>query len=319
MSNKAIEIQKFISGWDWNRVLQVWNNRIDDFSIQLDPLFTRIPVYDPEYPSGRENVLSWWPIENLPKYQIKLQRHLYRYPGTMGPCHPYDMLKGAMDTLEYLWLNKDDKSKITAVLISASLFSRLFSSRNHYPRDNWPPFHAVVELSKWSGEQWDSEYTWQHYHTDVLPSQNSDYSCHVSDMNGLIRYLAEEHAQVFLNFRPVSIEFVDTPDPFIKRIIDNENKLERQRRREFEERLKRETEERRQKEKLTSKWRNISKEELERLVWSKPTTELSKELGVSDVAISKRCKSLGISKPGPGFWAKVKAGIIENPEGKPIK
>jgi transcriptional regulator of aromatic amino acid metabolism len=49
---------------------------------------------------------------------------------------------------------------------------------------------------------------------------------------------------------------------------------------------------------------NISKEELERLVWEKSTTEIARELGVSDVAIAKRCKKLGIEKPGRGYWAK---------------
>ena len=51
----------------------------------------------------------------------------------------------------------------------------------------------------------------------------------------------------------------------------------------------------------------VSPEELELLVWSKPTVEVAKILGVSDVAIAKRCKKLGIDKPPRGYWAKVKA------------
>jgi hypothetical protein len=52
----------------------------------------------------------------------------------------------------------------------------------------------------------------------------------------------------------------------------------------------------------------ITKEDLEYLVWSYPTTEVAKILGVSDVAVSKRCKKLSISKPPRGYWAKIKAG-----------
>ena len=52
-------------------------------------------------------------------------------------------------------------------------------------------------------------------------------------------------------------------------------------------------------------------------VWSEPTTNLAKKFGVSDVAISKKCKSLGVIKPPPGFWAKVKAKKIEHPKGVP--
>ena len=35
-----------------------------------------------------------------------------------------------------------------------------------------------------------------------------------------------------------------------------------------------------------------------------PTVRIAKMLGVSDVAIGKRCKRLGIEKPGRGYWSK---------------
>lgn len=46
------------------------------------------------------------------------------------------------------------------------------------------------------------------------------------------------------------------------------------------------------------------KESLSRLVWSKPTSHLAKELGVSDAAINKRCIRHGITKPPAGYWLK---------------
>jgi hypothetical protein len=52
------------------------------------------------------------------------------------------------------------------------------------------------------------------------------------------------------------------------------------------------------------------KETLHHMVWSQPTTAVAEKLGVSDVAISKLCKNLGIEKPPRGYWAKVKAGKI---------
>lgn len=48
-----------------------------------------------------------------------------------------------------------------------------------------------------------------------------------------------------------------------------------------------------------------SKEELENLVWSKPSTEVAEQLGVSDVAVAKCCKRLGIDKPKRGYWQKL--------------
>ena len=48
----------------------------------------------------------------------------------------------------------------------------------------------------------------------------------------------------------------------------------------------------------------VSKEELESLIKEKPMTEIGKMFGVSDNAIKKRCKKLGIElKPMRGYWA----------------
>ena len=59
-----------------------------------------------------------------------------------------------------------------------------------------------------------------------------------------------------------------------------------------------------------------SRDELEKLVWEMPTTQVGALFGVSDKAIDKRCKSLGIAKPGRGYWtifkiAKAKAEVAE--------
>lgn len=50
-----------------------------------------------------------------------------------------------------------------------------------------------------------------------------------------------------------------------------------------------------------------SKNELEILIWSKPTTHLAQDFGVSDKAIEKWCKAYGIEKPPRGYWAKKQA------------
>lgn len=50
-----------------------------------------------------------------------------------------------------------------------------------------------------------------------------------------------------------------------------------------------------------------SKSELHELVWSISAVQLSKKLGVSDVAIAKWCKKYKIIKPDRGYWAKFEA------------
>jgi hypothetical protein len=54
-----------------------------------------------------------------------------------------------------------------------------------------------------------------------------------------------------------------------------------------------------------------SPEELEQYVWGMPTTHVAEIYGVSDKAIEKRCKKLGINKPPRGYWAKLHAGQID--------
>jgi hypothetical protein len=53
-----------------------------------------------------------------------------------------------------------------------------------------------------------------------------------------------------------------------------------------------------------------TKEELQQLVWSKPTTEIAKQYGVTDKAIEKWCKKCGVEKPPRGYWQKQKFGVL---------
>jgi hypothetical protein len=54
--------------------------------------------------------------------------------------------------------------------------------------------------------------------------------------------------------------------------------------------------------------RDLSREELFALVWERPTREIAKELGISDVAVGKLCEKLQVPKPPRGYWARVEAG-----------
>ena len=51
-----------------------------------------------------------------------------------------------------------------------------------------------------------------------------------------------------------------------------------------------------------------TKEELEKLLWEKPTTKLAEQFGVSDKAVEKWSKKYGLEKPPRGYWAKKKFG-----------
>lgn len=49
---------------------------------------------------------------------------------------------------------------------------------------------------------------------------------------------------------------------------------------------------------------------LQKEVWLVPTSVLASQYGVSDKALEKRCKKLGIEKPPRGYWAKIEEGYL---------
>jgi hypothetical protein len=47
-----------------------------------------------------------------------------------------------------------------------------------------------------------------------------------------------------------------------------------------------------------------SRDELYKMVWSKPTTQIASDFGVTDKAIEKWCKDYQIEKPYRGYWIR---------------
>ncbi|NWF59239.1 MAG: hypothetical protein HXY43_08020 [Fischerella sp.] len=62
----------------------------------------------------------------------------------------------------------------------------------------------------------------------------------------------------------------------------------------------------------TRKVERPSQEELQKLVWEKPTAQIAKDFGVSDKAVEKWCKVYGVEKPPRGYWVKKAYGKIQN-------
>jgi hypothetical protein len=49
---------------------------------------------------------------------------------------------------------------------------------------------------------------------------------------------------------------------------------------------------------------DYTRTEIFNLLWDAPTTKIAKQLGISDVALTKWCKKYDIPKPPVGYWAK---------------
>ncbi|WP_031431957.1 MULTISPECIES: hypothetical protein [Methylomicrobium] len=69
---------------------------------------------------------------------------------------------------------------------------------------------------------------------------SDDWIYKIDTMDALVRYLAEEHASLLLRYRPVVIEYVSEPDPFVAKSLREEYEIERQRQAEWRERREKE-------------------------------------------------------------------------------
>lgn len=56
----------------------------------------------------------------------------------------------------------------------------------------------------------------------------------------------------------------------------------------------------------------MTREELHEQIWSQPIRTLAASIGISDVALAKRCKTASVPVPPRGWWARKEAG-------KPVK
>jgi hypothetical protein len=133
---------------------------------------------------------------------------------------------------------------------------------------------------------------------------------------------------IISSYTAVIVDFESTPNPFVSKTLKVRDAEQRLRHRQWKQDYEackaiehKAIEQGRERElrhlhPRIDKWPNIPREELERLVWSKPTRLVAADFGVSDTAISKKCRLEDIRKPPRGFWARVDSGKIPHPQGK---
>jgi hypothetical protein len=201
-------ITAFMQKNDWKHIYWIWKKRLSDFATPINPLFHEAAIHDPGDPQRCGLEFAWWPRNELDKRQHDSQKHFNLRPGTYGPTHPfaYQGNKGELHTLELLWGYREAPEQLSAVLISASIFSRL-SSRTAYP-EKWPAFVCVEALTHLVNDQWRSESDyWHHANTTVLPYTSSDSVYQLGDLRSFITFLADEHAALLHQFAPVAVRF----------------------------------------------------------------------------------------------------------------
>lgn len=311
---------------DWNNIFSIWRRCIQERNIPLRPFFTEITVYDPGNPTGRDPVAMWLPDNSIRETHLALQRHFERWPGTNGPTYK-GLARGEFETLQYLWAYRNNVEAIAAIMISASLFPELKSSRKSYPWDEWPPRTDVLSVYNHILKKWHTgrKRPWHHSCVQLLPHDGIGNGVQCSSLSALIRSLADNHARILTTYRPVAVVFTDKRNPFITKTLVEEYILEESARITTETARKKEREAEAEWQKRMKikhpRWGEwpVSKEELTKLIWSMPAVKVAELFGISDDTVAKQCKCYGIKRPPLGFWVKVNAGNLPHPKGAPIE
>jgi hypothetical protein len=325
--NQRIEREKlvseFLAGWTPERLLSRWLDEAGELGIGAANLVQTIAISrGARQPASDEMRVEWWPkssVEQLRRSVTEAQAVSARPPET-NPAQDVEpaphATSGARHTIQCLLDAAGDPARSAAVLLGASLFTRVESARARYPRDAWPPFSVAQTLLRWARTKHACQ--WESACGATLPSHDSESDLIIGSVSQLVRFLAAEHARVLHRWTPVHIVVADEVSPrsthFVSGVYASPQAASPSRwpsQRPVEEPWRTVLHSQRvvidpAREKR-ERWLALSREELEALIWSKPQGELAKDLGVSDAALSKRCQTLGITKPGRGFWRKAQA------------
>jgi len=314
----------------WQEIYAIWEASIKAHDVNIEESFCLIRVSNPKMAQYQSKPFLYWDsVRPVREIAMIWQEHMDLHPTSYAAPIGFQNSSALATTIAHLWKNRTDKEQLAAILISASLASRMNNSRCHYPDEDWPYFPNVANLRdevlyKWLGEDRYGQL-WHHSSTTMLPDLKREWGSNCKTLSELIAFLADEHIEVLRQYRMVGVEIVVERDPLISAALKKKREERDKENAEFNASIQKRREEAANLEaqKLRdhpkfAEWYALTAEELEKLVWSKPATMLAKEFGLSDVMIGKRCKKLGVVKPKPGFWAKVDAGKVPHPQGKKV-
>ena len=202
----------------FDEALRRWTKQLKEFNYQPGDLFKHFELYHPNREEDLGGILGWWPVCDFVALQHQLQKSLEenRFDFQLnrlgaGP----EITKGVLTTAPYLWAARKDIELVGAILLEASLFARMGSSRARYPHDEWPDRQEVMEYRKVIRERLSSSLPefggWPRMCTYALPVHGQDWEFYIDSTYSLWRYLAEEHARIYSRYRILKIDFVDRP------------------------------------------------------------------------------------------------------------
>jgi len=309
---------------DFDKFYAKWTDAVAASGVSFDPLFQTVRIEAANPVAGGKADIHWWGAASVEGNVAKLQRVQDGIVTTMGEHDHCVRHHGIRETLEYLFQFRNDPKAVAAVLTAASLRARLFAACDGFVAvaEDFAAQEAFNQMS-WIYEAAinylrgiDADFTgWWPTLKIALPEPVGARPA-IAD---LATVLVAEQAALLKNWVPVVAEPVlsETRQAEVAGKTGHRSATWYAGRRskaavryaaEREERLANSAS-------RTDKWSSLTKEDLERLVWTKATRLVAKDYGVSDVAFAKRCRKEGVSKPPRGFWRKVEKGYIAHPNG----
>lgn len=313
---------------DWDSFYGNWQGEIAALGLSLDPVFqtVRIAAANPAVTDKAD--LHWWGQGSIEDNAAKLRRVHDGIVTSIGEHDHCVRHHGIRETLEYLYAFRNDPKAVAAVLTAASLRARLFASADAFQpvaedfadRDAFNQISWIYEAAVNYLRKVDAGFTgWWPTLKLAVPSPVGSRP----QLVDLPKVIAGEHAEMLRSWVPVVVEPVldaERQAALSAKTGHRSAAWYAGRRQKAADRYAQEREERLQNlSARNEQWTKLTREDLERLVWTKATRLIAKDFGVSDVAFAKRCKKAGVSKPPRGFWRKVEKGYIAHPQGvKPV-
>lgn len=192
-----------------------WRFTMESFRLAPGQLFQHMELVDSRRAQQARPVITWCPVADLAATRHQLQKSLEQddFPRALSHILGHNYSWGVALTAPYLWQARHDPELTAAVLLEASLFARMSSSRTEYPQANWPPIAAVGEgrraIRHLIRERLPGFEDWPHMCTAVLPLLCDDTWYRIEDCSALWRFLGEEHARLYRRFRVLRIDFVE--------------------------------------------------------------------------------------------------------------
>ena len=191
-----------------------WKGILTQFRIEANDIHQDIELIDLSGTRSEEGLATWVSAGNVVRIKHLLQQgaDVGRFDQALSRLQTSKVTKGEQITAEYLAAARGDQELTAAILLEASLFARMGSRRAQYPSKYWPKIHRTCEAREsilhLIGEELPGFDSWPHLCTSVLPVQSEDWWYEIKSTYCLWRFLAEEHARLYAQYRVLTIKFV---------------------------------------------------------------------------------------------------------------